>query len=134
MHRKFRFLICKIGQDSHDQGVKVVSAALRDAGIEVIYSGPWQSLESIANMALQEDVDMIGVSCLNYEHLLIPKLIKIIDNKIQGGKPLIVGGIIPPDEAIELKKAGVKEIFPPGSNTQDIVRKVRSILAFMDTN
>ena len=128
MQRKIRFLLCKIGQDSHDQGVKVVAAALRDAGIEVIYSGLWQTLESVANMAVQEDVDMIGVSCLNYEHLLIPKLMRIIEEKVPGGIPLIAGGIIPHDEAEELKQKGVKEIFHPGTNTQDIIWKVRSIL------
>ena len=127
--KKIRVLLCKIGQDSHDQGVKVVAAALRDAGMEVIYTGPWQPLESVANMALQEDVDIVGVSCLNYEHLLIPKLMRILDEKSQKGIPLIAGGIIPPDEANELKDGGVKDIFPPGSHTQDIVKAVRAIVA-----
>ncbi|MDY6968117.1 MAG: cobalamin-dependent protein [Spirochaetota bacterium] len=128
MNKKIRVLLCKIGQDSHDQGVKVIAAALRDAGMEVIYTGPWQTLDSVANMALQEDVDIIGVSCLNYEHLLIPKLMSVLEEKLQGGIPLIAGGIIPPDDATSLKEAGVREIFPPGSNTEDIVKVVETIV------
>ena len=128
MNKKIRVLLCKIGQDSHDQGVKVIAAALRDAGMEVIYTGPWQTLDSVANMALQEDVDIIGVSCLNYEHLLIPKLMSILEEKFKGGIPLIAGGIIPPDDAASLKEAGVKGIFPPGSNTKDIAKAVEAIV------
>ena len=127
MEHKIRVLLCKIGYDSHDKGIKVVAAALRDGGMEVIYTGPWQTIESVANMAVQEAVNIIGVSCLNYEHLLIPELMRVVEEKAPGGIPLIAGGVIPPDDAEELKKAGVKEIFSTGSNTRHIVYIVKRI-------
>jgi len=128
MKRNIRVLLCKIGQDSHDQEIKVVASALRDAGMEVIYTGLWQSTEAVTNMAIQEDVDIIGVSCLNYEHLLLPKLMREVGDKIPDEIPIVAGGIIPPNEAEALKVEGIKEIFPSGSNTIEMAKQIRSIV------
>ncbi len=133
MKRNIRVLLCKIGQDSHDQGIKVVASALRDAGMEVIYTGLWQSTEAVTNMAIQEDVDIIGVSCLNYEHLLLPKLMREVGDKIPDGIPIVAGGIIPPNEAEALKAEGIKEIFPSGSNTIEMAKQIRSIVENMQS-
>ena len=84
--KKKRVLLAKIGMDAHDQGIKVVAAGLRDAGMEVIYTGPWQKIEEVVKAALEEDVDLIGISCLSYEHLLIHKLL-VLAEKLPKGHP-----------------------------------------------
>ena len=121
---KIRVLLAKIGQDSHDQGIKVVAAGLRDAGMEVIYTGLWQKTAAVVKAALEEDVDIIGVSSLSYEHLLVPKLIEELQGK-GSNVPVIVGGVVPPDEVRFLKDAGVAEVFPPGSSIASIVNYVK---------
>lgn len=118
---KIRVLLTKIGLDGHDRGVKVVATTLRDAGMEVIYTGPWQTVEQVAEAAAQEGVDVIGISSLAYDHVLIPKLMKLLREKNLTDVLVIVGGIIPPDEASSLKEIGVAEIFPPGSPLDYIV-------------
>lgn len=116
--------MAKLGFDGHDRGVKVVTAALRQAGMEVIYTGPWQAVEAVVETALQEDVDIIGISSLAYDHPLIPKLMARL--KERGADiPVVVGGVIPPDDVLQLKAVGVKGIFPPGTSLEDIVRCVR---------
>jgi len=125
--KKVRVLLAKIGQDSHDQGIKVVAAGLRDAGMEVIYTGLWQKTTAVVKAALEEDVDVIGVSSLSYEHLLVPKLLDELREK-GSNIPVIVGGVIPPDEARALKDAGVAEVFPPGSSVDSIVKYVKEIV------
>ena len=125
---KIRVLLAKIGQDSHDQGIKVVAAGLRDAGMEVIYTGLWQKTAAVVKAAMEEDVDVIGVSSLSYEHLLVPRLLNELRGK-GGNIPVIVGGVIPPDEAQVIKDAGVAEVFPPGSSIDSIVKYVRKIVA-----
>ncbi|MDY7019350.1 MAG: cobalamin-dependent protein [Chloroflexota bacterium] len=124
---KIRVLLAKIGQDSHDQGIKVVAAGLRDAGMEVIYTGLWQKTAAVVKAAMEEDVDVIGISSLSYEHLLVPRLLNELRGK-GSNIAVIVGGVIPPDEAQVIKDAGVAEVFPPGSSIDSIVKYVRKIV------
>ena len=125
--RRIRVLMLVIGQDAHDRGAKVVTAALRDAGMEVIYTGPWQKTEGVAKMAIEEDVDIIGISSLSYDHVLIPRVIEEL-KKAGSDIPVIAGGVIPPDEAQALKDAGVAEVFLPGSSILSIVNCVKEIV------
>ncbi len=126
MARKIRVLIAKPGLDGHDRGAKVIARALRDAGMEVIYTGIRQTPEQIGNAAIQEDVDIVGLSSLSGAHnSLFPKVVQILKEK--GAEDILVfgGGIVPVDDIPELKKAGVKEIFQPGASTEDIIRYIR---------
>ncbi len=127
--RKIRVLVAKPGLDGHDRGAKVVARALRDAGMEVIYTGIRQTPEMIAEAALQEDVDVIGLSILSGAHLeLFPRVVQELGKR--GISPdevlLFAGGIIPDEDVPDLKQAGFKAIFGPGTSTQDIVEYVRS--------
>jgi len=120
--RKIRVLIGKPGLDGHDRGAKVVARALRDAGFEVIYTGLHQTPEMIVNAAIQEDVDAIGLSILSGAHnRLFPEVLRLL--KAQGAEDILVfgGGIIPDADIDGLKKAGVSQVFTPGSSTADIV-------------
>jgi methylmalonyl-CoA mutase C-terminal domain/subunit len=126
--RKIRVLVAKPGLDGHDRGAKVVARALRDAGMEVIYTGIRQTPEMIAEAALQEDVDVVGLSILSGAHLeLFPRVVEELGKR--GITPhdvlLFAGGIIPDDDVPELKRLGFKAIFGPGSSTQDIIAFVR---------
>jgi methylmalonyl-CoA mutase C-terminal domain/subunit len=125
--RKLRVLIAKPGLDGHDRGAKVVARALRDAGMEVIYTGLRQSPEQIVAAAAQEDVDAIGLSILSGAHLPICRRIHelLIDKGMEAVK-LFVGGIIPSQDIPELKALGVSEVFLPGASTQDVIRLIRS--------
>ena len=126
MARKIRVLIAKPGLDGHDRGAKVIARALRDAGMEVVYTGIRQTPEQIANAAIQEDVDMIGLSSLSGAHNnLFPKVVQILKEK--GAEDILVfgGGIIPIDDIPELKKAGIQEIFQPGASTEDIIKYIK---------
>ena len=124
--RNIRILLTKIGFDGHDRGVKVVASALRDAGMEVIYTGPWQTIEEVTEIAIQEDVDVIGISTLGYDHVLIPGLMELCKEKDIIDTLVIVGGVIPPDEVPGLKAVGVAEVFPPGTRMDTIVEFVRN--------
>ncbi len=121
--RKIRVLIAKPGLDGHDRGAKIIARALRDAGMEVIYTGLRQTPEMIANSALQEDAQVIGLSILSGAHMvLIPRLMKLLKEKgIAEQVKVVIGGTIPNADIPELKKAGVAEVFQPGTPTQDIV-------------
>lgn len=122
-----RVLIAKPGLDGHDRGAKVVARALRDAGMEVIYTGLHQTPEMIVRSAIQEDVQCVGLSILSGAHMtLFPAVMKLL--KEQGGDDIIVfgGGIVPKDDVESLKKLGVREIFLPGTSTKDIVSWVES--------
>lgn len=122
MDKKIRVIIGKPGLDGHDRGAKVVAAALRDAGMEVIYTGLHQTCESIVEAAIQEDVDIIGLSILSGAHMTIfPKVINLLKKK--GAKDIIVtgGGIIPEEDMKKLEKKGVKKMFGPGTPTTEIV-------------
>jgi len=119
---KIRILVAKPGLDGHDRGAKIIARALRDAGFEVIYTGLHQTPEMIAEAAVQEDVDAIGLSILSGAHMtLFPKILEQLKSKGCGEVPVFGGGIIPDDDIAELKHLGVKEIFTPGASTQDIV-------------
>ncbi|MBI2864919.1 MAG: cobalamin B12-binding domain-containing protein [Chloroflexi bacterium] len=116
-----RVLLTKIGLDGHDTGVLVVARALRDAGVEVIYTGPWQTPESVVEAAIQEDADVIGISSLAYDHVLVPKLMARLRERGIGDVPVLVGGVIPGPDIKKLKEAGVVEVFHPGAKLDDIV-------------
>ncbi|MEL7566929.1 MAG: cobalamin B12-binding domain-containing protein [Dehalobacterium sp.] len=125
-NKKQRILLAKPGLDGHDKGVRLVAMALRDAGIEVIYLGLRQSAEDIVNAAIQEDVDFIGLSILSGVHLNVAdKVLKRIKELSMGNCPLVIGGIIPPQDMIKLKNMGVAAIFPVGSSFEDIVQWIK---------
>ncbi len=120
--RKIRVLIAKPGLDGHDRGAKVIARALRDAGMEVIYTGLRQTPEMIAAAAAQEDVDVIGLSILSGAHnTLCPRLLELLREKQMEDVPVIIGGIIPEADIPSLKQAGIAAIFLPGTATQEIV-------------
>jgi methylmalonyl-CoA mutase C-terminal domain/subunit len=130
MSTKIRVLIAKAGLDGHDRGAKVVAAALRDAGMEVIYTGLRKTPETIVEAALQEDVDAIGVSILSGAHMTIfPRMLALLREKGIDDVLLFGGGIIPKQDVEELKRAGVGELFTPGAPTHEIVRYVRQWVA-----
>jgi methylmalonyl-CoA mutase C-terminal domain/subunit len=123
--RKIRVLIAKPGLDSHDRGAKVVARALRDAGMEVIYTGLRQTPEQIAETALQEDVDVVGLSILSGAHkTLFPRIMNLLKQKGLTDVMVFAGGIIPEEDAAEMKKLGIKEIFGPGTTMEAIIRYV----------
>jgi len=121
-----RILVAKPGLDGHDRGAKIIARALRDAGMEVIYTGLHQTPEMIASAAVQEDVDAVGLSIMSGAHMtLFPAVIDLLRAKGAGDIGVFGGGIIPDDDIPRLKKLGVAEIFTPGSSTQDIVQWIR---------
>ncbi|MGB9683834.1 MAG: cobalamin B12-binding domain-containing protein [Candidatus Bathyarchaeales archaeon] len=123
--RKIRVLIAKPGLDSHDRGAKIVARALRDAGMEVIYTGLRQTPEQIVETALQEDVDVIGLSILSGAHLaLFPRIMELLRQKGLTDVLVFAGGIIPEEDIPELKKIGIKEVFGPGTPTEMIIKYV----------
>jgi methylmalonyl-CoA mutase, C-terminal domain len=131
--RKIRVLIAKPGLDGHDRGAKIIARALRDAGMEVIYTGLRQTPEMIASAAEQEDVDVIGLSILSGAHNTIcPELIKLLRSKHMDDVTVVLGGIIPETDIPGLKKAGIAEVFLPGTSTQEIVDFVRTHLRSHD--
>ncbi|MHA2610145.1 MAG: cobalamin B12-binding domain-containing protein [bacterium JZ-2024 1] len=128
MHKVIRVLLAKIGLDGHDRGIKVIARALRDSGMEVIYSGLHRTPEEIAEMAVQEDVDFLGVSILSGAHMvLIPRLLNQLKQKNAQDIVVLVGGTIPEDDAQELKKMGVAEVYFPGTLTTQIVEDIHRI-------
>jgi methylmalonyl-CoA mutase C-terminal domain/subunit len=132
--RPIKILIAKPGLDGHDRGAKVVANALRDAGMEVIYTGLHQTPEMVVEAAIQEDVDVVSVSILSGAHMtLIPKIRKMMDEAGMKGVHLVGGGIIPDTDAEELKKTGsVTEIFGPGTDTRDIVSFIQGLFSGTD--
>ncbi len=125
--RPLRILVAKPGLDGHDRGAKVIARALRDAGMEVIYTGLHQTPEMIAEAAIQEDVDAIGLSLLSGAHLtLFPAVLDELRRRGGGDIPVFGGGIIPDDDRPELERAGVAAIFTPGATTQEIVAWIRA--------
>ena len=124
--KRIRVLIAKPGLDGHDRGAKIIARALRDAGMEVIYTGLRQTPEMIASAAVQEDVDVIGLSILSGAHnTLAPQLMNLLREKGMEGVTVLLGGTIPAADIPALKQAGIAEIFLPGTSTQDIVNFVR---------
>jgi methylmalonyl-CoA mutase, C-terminal domain len=125
--KKIRILVAKPGLDGHDRGAKVIARALRDAGMEVIYTGLRQTPEQIVNAALQEDVDAIGLSILSGAHMhLFPRIVELKHEKKLDDVLLFAGGIIPDHDIPKLKEIGIAEIFPPGSSLEEIVTFVRT--------
>ncbi len=124
--RQIRVLVAKPGLDGHDRGAKVLALALRDAGMEVIYTGLRQTPELIAAAAIQEDVDVVGLSCLSGAHLhLFPRVVELLRDQGAGDMMVLGGGIIPEGDIPELKARGTQEVFGPGSSTQDIIAYIR---------
>jgi methylmalonyl-CoA mutase C-terminal domain/subunit len=129
MNRPIKILIAKPGLDGHDRGAKVVANALRDAGMEVVYTGLHQTPEMVVEAAVQEDVDVVSVSILSGAHMtLIPKIRKLMDDAGMDSVRLIGGGIIPDEDAEQLKKQGaVDAVFGPGTDTRDIVKFIEGL-------
>jgi len=121
-----RVLVTKIGYDGHDRGSRIVAAFLRDAGMEVIYTPPWQEIDAVVSLATQEDVDVIGISSLATDHLIVPDLMAALGEAGLSHIRVVVGGIVPESEHELLKTAGVSAIFGPGSGRDDIVVAVRN--------
>jgi methylmalonyl-CoA mutase C-terminal domain/subunit len=127
MDKHIRVLVAKPGLDGHDRGAKIVARALRDAGMEVIYTGLRQTPEQIATAALQEDVDAIGISILSGAHnTIVPRICELLRQQGLADVLLIVGGIVPDEDIPALKQAGVAGVFQPGASTQQIVEFIRS--------
>lgn len=124
--KKIRVLIAKPGLDGHDRGAKIIARALRDAGMEVIYTGLRQTPEMIAAAALQEDVDVVGLSILSGAHnTLCPRLLQLLREKGMPDVIVLIGGIIPESDIPALKEAGIAGVFLPGTSTQDIVKFIQ---------
>lgn len=134
MDRKIRVLVAKPGLDGHDRGAKVIARALRDAGMEVIYTGLRQTPEMIVNAALQEDVRVIGLSILSGAHnAIVPKVLDLLKQQEMSDVLVVVGGIIPDEDAARLKQAGVAAVFQPGASLDSIVTFIRENVRFEES-
>lgn len=129
MDRPPKVLLTKIGLDAHDRGSRLVAVFLRDAGMEVVYTAPWQKIESVVNLALQEDVDVIGISSLATDHVLVPRLMDALRGAGLGHVAVVVGGIVPDSEVPMLTKAGVAHVFHPGTTRDSIIETVAACAA-----
>ena len=127
INRPIRVLVAKVGLDGHDRGAKVIAASLRDAGMEVIYTGLRQTPEMVVNAALQEDVDAIGISILSGAHMTVfPKIMQLMKDKQMNDVLVTGGGIIPEEDIQELNKSGVAKLFAPGTNTTEIAEYIKN--------
>jgi methylmalonyl-CoA mutase C-terminal domain/subunit len=124
-----KVLVTKLGLDGHDRGSRIVAAFLRDAGMEVVYTGPWQEIPVIVKLALEEDVDIIGVSALATDHLLVPKLIDALRDAGLAHIKVVVGGIVPTEDEPRLLAAGVSRVFHPGAARHEIITEVTRLAA-----
>jgi methylmalonyl-CoA mutase, C-terminal domain len=124
-----KVLVTKIGLDGHDRGSRVVAAFLRDAGMEVLYTPPWQEIAQVIRLAEEEDVDVIGISSLATDHLLVPKLMKALVKARLAHVAVVVGGIVPDEDERKLRKAGVRHVFHPGASREEIVSRVAKLAA-----
>lgn len=122
-----RMLLAKIGIDGHDRGIRFVAYSLRDGGIEVIYTGPWQTIDSVVKTAIEEDVNLVGISTLGGDYVLIPKLLQRFKRE-KIDIPIILGGIIPTDVEESLKEKGVAAFFHPGASPESIVEGIKKIV------
>jgi len=130
MDRPIRVLVAKVGLDGHDRGAKVIASSLRDAGMEVIYTGLRQTPEMVVNSALQEDVDVIGISILSGAHMTVfPKVMHLMKEKGMNDVLVTGGGIIPDEDMKKLHEIGVGKLFPPGTNTHEIAEYVKKEVA-----
>jgi len=124
-----KVLITKIGLDGHDRGARIVAAALRDAGMEVVYTGPWKAIAEVLDISLEENVDLIGISSLASDHLLVPKLMSALRDSQLDKIPVVVGGIVPDADEAELLAAGVARVFHPGSIMEEIACAVARLVS-----
>jgi methylmalonyl-CoA mutase C-terminal domain/subunit len=124
-----KVLVTKIGLDGHDRGSRIIAAYLRDAGMEVVYTGPWQEIPAVVELAIQEDLDVIGVSSLATDHLLVPKLMAALHDAGLAHIKVVVGGIVPDEDEASLLAAGVSKIFHPGSPREEIVAEISRLSA-----
>ena len=129
-----RVLLTKIGFDGHDRGSRIVAAYLRDAGMEVIYTPPWQSIEAVVTLATQEDVDVIGLSSLATDHLIVPDLMDALRDAELGHVGVVVGGIVPESEHAALREAGVGAILGPGTSRNEIIECVTALASASRTH
>jgi methylmalonyl-CoA mutase C-terminal domain/subunit len=128
--KKIRVVVAKPGLDGHDRGAKIIARALRDAGMEVIYTGLHQTPEQIVETVIQEDADAVGLSILSGAHMtLVPRVMQLLAEQGAGDVVVTVGGTIPSDDVAELKSAGVSEVFTPGTSTEDAVAFIRGAVA-----
>jgi methylmalonyl-CoA mutase C-terminal domain/subunit len=121
-----RVLVTKIGLDGHDRGSRIVAAACRDAGMEVIYTPPWQTIAAVVKLALEEDVDVVGISSLATDHLIVPKLMSALRDAGLGHMRVVVGGIVPDNEEAMLLRSGVRQVFHPGGTMDAITARIRA--------
>ncbi|MCQ4449593.1 MAG: cobalamin B12-binding domain-containing protein [Sulfolobales archaeon] len=129
MERKIKVIVAKLGLDGHDRGAKVIARALKDAGMEVVYTGLRQTPEQVVKAAVQEDADVIGVSILSGAHLeLVPMLVNLMKEKGLNDVVLVVGGVIPPQDVPKLKEMGVDEVFLPGSSLKSVVERIKELV------
>ncbi len=126
-NRPPKVIVTKIGLDGHDRGSRVIAACLRDAGMEVIYTPPWQEIPAVVKLAIEEDADVIGISSLATDHLIVPRLMDALRDAGLGDVKVIVGGIVPAKDEQMLLAAGVSRVFHPGSALDVISREVRAL-------
>jgi methylmalonyl-CoA mutase, C-terminal domain len=122
-----KVMITKIGLDGHDRGSRVIASYLRDHGMDVVYTPPWQDIQAVVRLAMDEDIDVVGVSSLATDHLLVPKLMKALSEAGLDHIKVIVGGIVPDEDALELTDAGVSRVFHPGSSLEEIALSVTEL-------
>ncbi|MCI2415036.1 MAG: cobalamin B12-binding domain-containing protein [Candidatus Aramenus sp.] len=128
MEKRIKVIVAKLGLDGHDRGAKVIARALKDAGMEVVYTGLRQTPEQIVKTTVQEDADVIGISILSGAHLeLVPRVVEYMKKYGLNDVGLVVGGVIPPQDIERLKEMGVDEVFLPGSSLKEVVEKVKSV-------
>ncbi len=127
--RPAKVLITKIGLDGHDRGSRIVAASLRNAGMEVVYTPPWQEIDTVVKLVIEEDVDVVGVSSLASDHLLVPRLVEALRRAGAGDVAVVVGGIVPDEDADTLVEAGVAEVVHPGRPLADIVATIDRLSA-----
>jgi methylmalonyl-CoA mutase, C-terminal domain len=123
-----KVLVTKIGLDAHDRGSRLVAGYLRDAGMEVLYTGPWQSIAAVVSMAIDEDVDLIGLSSLANDHLLVPKLMQAMRAAGLENVPVVIGGVVPEDDEAMLRDAGVARVFRTGTSRDEIVKDLGMLI------
>lgn len=122
-----KVIVTKVGLDGHDRGSRIVAACLRDAGMEVVYTPPWQALESVVKLAMEEDAEVIGISSLATDHLLVPRLMEMLRESGLIEVQVVVGGIVPPKDEEALLGAGVARVFHPGASLEEIACGVRTL-------
>ncbi len=122
-----KVIVTKIGLDGHDRGSRVVAACLRDAGMEVVYTPPWQDIGAVVKLAIEEDADVIGISSLATDHLLVPRLMQALREAGAEDVKVVVGGIVPPRDEKLLLEAGVARVFHPGASLEEIAAEVRRL-------